>query len=202
MVAEKIGLLPGFSWTAGHGFWATLAICWCLTPIGHMLVGAIGESRFVPLDSWNGRQFWSFFPGDLFLGWTAALLLVLAQRLPSEPRWYNSTWWHAAVLLGCALVALVLTYGEWKSGAYPTRAILSPTKLYHNGVLYIGFGYVIVSTLVACLFGAPLQSVLLALVPGIFWVGMLAIDNTPSASDAAERARHAHVADWRPIWSR
>lgn len=26
-VADKIGLLPGFGWMAGHSFWLTLGLC-------------------------------------------------------------------------------------------------------------------------------------------------------------------------------
>lgn len=198
--ADRIGLLPGFDLLAGHGFWLTVTFCWLLTPVGNLLIGAIGESRLVPVDSWNGRQFWSFFPGDLVLGVAAAVLLVSSQNLPDEQRWYNHTVWHFVVLVACAAVAVTLTVVEWRSGAYPPAAILSPTKLYHNGVLYIGYGYVIVATLTACLFGGVLRGGAIAVVIGLIWMALLVCDNMVSEPEATRRASIAHVPDWKPLW--
>jgi len=184
---------------AGHDFVVTLMICWAITPIGHLAIGLIGESRLVPLDSWNGRQFWSFFPGDVFLGVTAAFLLVAAGNLPSEQRFYNATWFHIVVLVVVAAVAIFMTYGEWKSGAYGTRAMYSPTKIYHNGVLYAGFGYVIVSTFIALVGAVELKSLIVPALFFVVWMGMLVVDNS-IAPEPDERAQNAHIEDWSPIW--
>lgn len=197
--AEKIGLLPGFGWIAGHNTWVTLAFCLLLTPVGHCLVGLIGESRWVPLSP--SKQFLSFFPGDLFLGVMAASLLVSAQDLPGEKAWYNATWWHVLVLVGALVIATVLTWLEWKSGVYPTAAVFSPTKIYHNFLLYGGYGYIIVTTLVAVL-AAELSwaFIMAALVPGLAWVWLVVQDNSLSGEAAKRKASYAHVADWSPIW--
>lgn len=149
--ADKIGLLPGFDWTAGHSLLVTIIIAWLATPGLMIALGAIGESRWIPL--WSERQFRSFFPGDLFLGIAVASLLTMAQSLPDTERWYNATWWHLTVLIGAAIVAGVMTWLE--RDAYPKRALLSPTKIYHNGVLYVGYGYVGFTTAIAVIFGAP-----------------------------------------------
>lgn len=201
-VADRIGLLPGFGWMADHNFWVALVICIAITPIGHLVVGLIGESRIVPIaPSW---QFLSFFPGDLFLGVMAAGLLSLGADVSGGQHWYNATWWHGLVFGSAVIVAVVATYSEWKSGVYPTRAIFSPTKLYHNGLLYIGYGYVIVTTLVAVLFGADISWQLpLVLIPGVIWVILVIKDSTLSAEDPEKlevKARSAHVANWSPIW--
>lgn len=202
-VADRIGLLSGFGWMADHGFWVTLAICVAITPLGHLLVGLIGESRLVSIAP--SRQFLSFFPGDLFLGVMTAGLLTLASGIDAGQHWYNTTWWHVLVLISAVMVAVIATYGEWKSGVYPTRAIFSPTKLYHNGLLYIGYGYVIVTTLVAVLFGGSISWQLpLVLVPGVIWVFLVIKDSTLSAENPEQlevKARSAHVADWSPIWA-
>lgn len=199
-VADKIGLLPGFGWVAGHNLLVTLLICWGLTPFGHLLVGFVGESRLVPISP--RYQFLSFFPGDLFLGAMAAGLLVLAQNLPAEQHVYNSTWWHVLVFIGGCAVAVGLTWMEYKSGAYPARAILSPTKFYHNGLLYAGYGYIIVTTLVAVLASARSWWLVPVLLPGLVWVFFLYKDNTYQPEDAARKARHAHVENWSPLWAR
>ena len=198
--ADKIGLLPGFGWVTDHEFLPTLVICLMITPVGHLVVGLVGESRLVPLSP--GMQFLSFFPGDLFLGAMAAGLFVRAQNMPSESRWYNATWWHLLVLIVALLVATGMTYLEWKSGVYPTRAIFSPTKIYHNLLLYGGYGYVITVTLVALAFGSAKKAWVLVVLPGLVWGVLVVKDNSLSAAEASEKAQHAHVEDWRPIWQR
>lgn len=196
--ADKIGLLPGFSWIAGHGILLTILLCWLLTPIGHCIVGLVLESRLVPLSP--RYQFLSFFPGDLFLGGMAAGLLVLAQHLPSESRWYNATWWHVLVLAVCCVVAGALTWMEYKSGVYPARAMYSPTKLYHNFLLYGGYGYIIVVTLVAVSIAARSWWLVLVLVPGLVWLALVVMDNSLTPDEAKRKASHAHVENWSPIW--
>lgn len=199
-IADKIGLLPGFGWIAGHSFIETLIICLVITPFGHIIVGYIGESRLIPVTP--DKQFLAFMPGDLFLGVMAAMMLSLAHGLPSEQRWYNSISWHVAVLVVALVTATVMTYMEWKGGVYPSRAIFSPSKLYHNGVLYVAYGYVIVTTIVAVLAGSGWSSsFLLALLPGLVWACLVPLDSTIGAKPAL-KAAHAHVADWHPLWNR
>lgn len=204
-VADKIGLLPGFGWMAGHGFWVTLVICWALTPGMMFVLGIVGESRLIPIAP--DRQFVSFFPGDLFLGVTATGLLTLAPQLPAEHHWYNATWWSVLVLICAVVVAVVMTWFEWSSGAYTTRAIFSPTKLYHNGVLYIGYGSVIVTTLVTTLMAVTWSWLNLGLlfgllVPGFVWAGLIVVDNTSPSDVRARKAAGAHTPHWKPIWRR
>lgn len=207
--ADKIGLLPGFGWIADLSFvgasplgrfLSTLLVCWLITPVLFIVIGRIFEDRWVPLGPHD--QFWSFFPGDLFLGLMAVGLLRVARSLPEDSRWYNSFDWHLLVLVATVTVACVLTYFEWKGGAYPAQAILSPTKLYHNGVLYALYGYVIVTTLVALVADHSSWVFLWALIPGILWGALVAYDNTYPPEVAAHKAASAHTADWRPIWSR
>lgn len=197
--ADRIGLLSGFGWVAGHSFWVTLVICIAITPIGHLVVGFIGESRLVPLVP--NKQFLSFFPGDLLLAVAAAGLLWQAGDITNGSFWYNSTWWHVAVLVAAAVIAVLMTYGEWKSGVYPSEAILSPTKIYHNGLLYIGYGYVIVTTLVAVVFGSNLNWALVwILASALLWAVLVVIDSTLGDEQAREKAQYAHVPNWEPIW--
>lgn len=202
--AERIGLPGPFGLLAGHSFLVTLLICWATTPGVMYALAVVLEGRFPSLSLRD--QFLSFWPGDLFLGAMAAGLLTLAQRLPDEARWYNSLSWHGLVLCATAVAAIFLTYGEWKSGAYPTRAIFSPTKLYHNGVLYGLYGYVIVVTLVAVIFGSSWSEKLaalfvLVLVPGVIWAALVYKDNTLPPQEKQHKFEQSHTATWKP-WVR
>lgn len=200
--ADRIGFLSGFGWIAGHNFWVTLLLCWLLTPGLFYLIGLVLESRPVPL-SWN-YQFTSFFPGDLFLGGMVAGLLVLAKKLPAEDHFYNATWFHVLVLVVTVAVAVVITALEYNDpNGYGHRAVMSPTKLYHNILLYGGYGYIIVTTLIAVVMSAETRGLLLVgcLVPGWVWVTCLIADEKFSDKVKRQRVRHAHVKDWSPIWS-
>jgi hypothetical protein len=202
-IADRIGLLPGFGWMADHNFWVTLAVCLVITPIGHLVVGLIGESRLVPISP--SYQFLSFFPGDVLLAVSVAGLLRLAADIDEKSAWYNDGRWHVAVLVVAMLLAGLATWDEWRSGIYPTRAIFSPTKLYHNGVLYIGYGYVIVTALIAVVFGRGVDWLFIAaLVPALIWLFLVGYDSTLNKKHPAlvkQKAGSAHVANWSPIWS-
>lgn len=207
-VADRIGLLPGFSLVADRGFWTTLVVCLIITPGLHQLVGIIGESRWVPWSPY--KQFLSYFPGDVFLGVTVASLLVLGRKFPEEYHFYNDWRFHLLVLATTVIVAVYVTWLEYNDpNGYGHRAVRSPTKLYHNIVLYGGYGYVIVVTLFATVAMLWINwswdragLVLLCLLPGLVWVSLLILENR--ATDATKRSRveHAHVNDWQPIWRR
>jgi hypothetical protein len=197
-VAERIGLLPGFGWIAGHNFWLTLLLCLLLTPIVHCLIGLVFETRWVPLTP--RKQFLSFFPGDVFLGMMTAGLLVLAHRLPSDEAWYNAAKWHTVVLSTAIVLACVMTWLEHQQGDYSRRAMWSPTKLYHNFILYGGYGYIIATTLVAVVAAGRSWWLALALLPGLIWLGCLVGENFASEETKQSRVNNAHVEHWYPFW--
>jgi hypothetical protein len=203
MVADNIGLFPGFGWLTSGSWSEILFKTWLLTPIGFILVGIVGESRLVPLLPKN--QFLSFFPGDLFLGVGITIQIVLAGDITPGRHWFQSIWFHLAALLVCLAVAVFMTFDEYRSGAYPLHAILSPTKLYHNGLLYVGYGYLAATTAIAELSGSAWSwshGIWLAVsVIAIFvWVQFVALDN--KLSDAAKQHKwaRAHIAGWLPFW--
>lgn len=206
--ADKIGLLPGFGWIAGHNFFATLFVCWLITPGLMFIIAPVLESRKLP---WTPQtQFLSFFPGDFFLGMMLALVLWFAQRMPAEVHFYNSTWFHLLLVVVTFTVAIVITKAEYDDpNGYGHRAVLSPTKLYHNIVLYGAYGYVIVATLVAVVAwllndGSWRQAGVLGLclAPGLVWVCLLVFEQEMSEETKESRTWYAHVNDWKPIWSR
>jgi hypothetical protein len=206
--AEKIGLLPGFGWLAGHNPLVTLVIFSLISPGAMFVLAKIGESR--PLPTSYEQQFRSFFPGDLFLAMSATILVAMAVLLPAQARWYNARLWHVIVLVCAVAVAILITVGEYNDpNGYGHRAVLSPTKLYHNILLYGAYGYVIVVTLVALIAGLVIDwqwsraaLLLFALIPGFIWVGLLKADSDAPYEVKESRKDYAHVNDWEPIWSR
>ena len=206
--ADKIGLLTGFGWMAGHSWFTTLMLCWLLTPVGMIVVARLLESRKLPLK--KHEQYQSFFPGDVYLGFTVTGLLVLAQRLPDREAWYNSTLIHLIILGLTSIVAIGLSLMEISQEAYGGRAMYSPTKLYHNGVLYVGYGYIAVSTSVSVIGGFGWSNiqlydmVMFVALLGMsgMWAKALYDDNTAPKKLNDERKANAHVSTWKPIWSK
>lgn len=197
--ADKIGLLWGFGWIADNSFLWTLFLCLLITPMLHLLVGVILEDRIVPLRP--SRQFLSFFPGDIFLGFSATFLLVAAQDLAAQDRWFNQWWVHVILLIVTISAALLATLGELREGIYPRDAVFSPTKLYHNFVLYGGYGYVMLSTFLAVAWGARSWMLVWAIVFFLAWLVLLVVDKSSPRRLICQRAAHAHVADWAPVWA-
>lgn len=201
--ADRIGLPFYWAWLTGLNFWWTFFLCLAITLGAMVFVAKVFESRWLPLNP--KKQFLSFCPGDVFLSAMTAGLLVLAQRLPAEDRWYTSDLWHFVVQVTTIAVAIYLTYKELKDFAYPLEAIFSPTKFYHNGLLYAGFGYLIVTTLVAVLFGSVwswsfVGLLALTLLPGLIWLALVRKDSTLPKHRKSIKAQSAHVPDWRPMW--
>lgn len=202
---SDIGLLRGFGEIAsliGSNFALGLLICWLITPGMMMVIAPIFESRWLPLSP--SKQFLSFFPGDLFLGILATGLCYSVVRLPGGDRMLgpvkvNSVPVQLAILVIVAIVAIAQHQGEVKAGIYPRRAVNSPTKWYHDLVLYVGYGYLIVSTFIT-LIVAGSWGALWALC-ALPWVFFLGYDSSKRDTAAGRlRAQHAHVADWEPIW--
>lgn len=201
-VADKLGTFPWLGWLVDfNSFWLTLLVAWQITPGMMMLIAPIFESRWLPLDP--SRQFLSFFPGDLFLGLAFAFGVKLAAKLPDKQRWYNAPLWHWLVLVGAFVAASIMTF-VIERGAYELDQLYSPTKLYHNYVLYVFYGYVILTTLLPALLYAPwddAEANLLrvgVLAPLLIWANFVRLDNGPGAEG---KAQHAHIHGWDPIWA-
>lgn len=208
----QIGLLPGFGWVAdqawfGDSVWShlisTLLVCWALTPAGHIVWAFVAQATVVPIDS--KRQWRSFFPGDLFLGAAIALVIVSAGKMSStRDGWWQSTSWHVVVLCAAILVATAMTVLVDRP-VMPLSALLSPSKQYHNFLLYAGYGYVAVTSLVAAIAGngwspSSLLWVALAAVAVTPWVVFLIQDGQLSREEAVAKQRHAHPAEYKLFW--
>lgn len=201
---DPLGLFPYVSWLAGHGFFMSLFLCLLVTPVAMMVIAPLFESRLLPLGK---NQFGSFCPGDLYLSTATAILLTLAGDLPRESHWYNSFWWNLAVQIGALIAAVGLTYGEYRAKDYPRRALLSPTKLYHNA-LYAFYGYVTFTVFVAVLVGSDWnfwfgvkQTAAWYLL--YLWLRRVVRDGGLKKTDPETFQRKiagAHIPDWQPIW--
>ena len=201
---HKVGFLPGIRWLTTGPLWLVFIKQQLMTPIGLILVGIMFESRLVPLHPSN--QFVSFMPGDIFLGAYIAGLIWLAGRiLPAEKRRYNSRWWHGCVLAVSIAVACLVTYNEYKGGMYMAAAFLSPTKLYHQAVLWTLCPYLAITTLAALIAGgqwarAKYWQTGLVFTPGLVWLSLFIVDNNLSEATARHKAALAHVNQYSPIW--
>lgn len=176
-------------------------LSWGLTPGLFILIGRIFENRRVPLHP--RFQFLGFFPGDLFLGLLSGGLITHAIVFPPNPGWYTSVVWYVIVVIGATIAAIGLTAWELHQKIYSKRAILSPTKLYHNGLLYIGYGSLLVSTFVMILFGGATWWLAPILVPAVAWAICNVLDGSArlwGTQPMHRKAFHAHKADWQPIW--
>lgn len=203
--SDTIGLLPGFAELANlisSSLPVGILICWAITPGMMIVIAFVFESRLLPLRP--SKQFLSFFPGDLCLGVMATGLISSAQSMPSNrkigPIVVNSVSFQLDIFILVVAVAYSYHFFEARSGLYTARAANSPTKWYHELVIYVGYGYLIAATLVAHIVAGGwgwLDAI--PLTAGAIWLILVTTD-TVRRNDNRERARHAHVEDWRPFW--
>lgn len=197
--AQKLGLLPPMSWLAGGGPIAIFIKCFLLTPVMMIVIGIVLESRLIPLTP--DKQFLSFIPGDIFLSLFAGSLLVLSSKLPAKKTWYNSLPWQIFALIACLSVAGVVHFVA-EAAVYPPAALNSPTKLYHDIVLYGLFSYLIIPTAIANLVMRNLRAWRWLIV--LLWLAWLALaisDSIPGTNlTGIDKTKTAHIANWQPIW--
>lgn len=205
-VAAMEQLLTGFELP----FWAVLLGYLLVTPLLPILVIApVCERRDLPIHPKEG-QFYTFIYGDIALALTAASLTSVNQGGNYLP---VHTWWVAAVGVVTVLAAIAMTVAEYRDAvagkpfAYAPRAVLSPTKLYHNLVLYGGYAWLLVMLLTEAILvvtrigdTATKLSGALLLVCGLVFAGVWAwtmfLDEQSTPVEKQRRAEKAHVADW------
>lgn len=176
--SERIGLLPGFGWLAGQGFWATLGICWLLAPIG-VWVAQVAIDR--DMIDWS-RNYLSFFPGDLFLGAFAAAMLTLSRSIPAERHWFNSVWWHVLVLAFTLSAAVCLCWNDYRQKMFQRHELFKAARMYHDIGLYGLYGYVLVSTSIAVIasgsWNARIGLLAVAIIGFSVWLALVLIDSS------------------------
>ena len=209
--SDKIGLLPGFGWVVdqswfGDSLWSrfisTMLACWGLTPVGHFVWAFVSQATLLPI--WR-NQWRSFFPGDLSLGIGVAILVVSVDSLTAGATgWWHERSTHVAVLVGAMAIAVVITV-VMDMPNMPMSALLSPSKQYHNLLLYGGYGYVVAMTLVAATFGdsnlthiyGTIALFLLAITP---WVCLVVQDARLPHHQVVAKQEYATPASYRLFW--
>jgi len=188
-------------WLVGDP-WVALIIAWGLTPLGLYAVAYVFESRIPGRDFRLFKDaFRGFMPGDVFLGLAFMMFVTAIHRSDVvKDAWFNSALWHGIVFIGAVVLGLAARK-FLDAPNYTKRQMRSPSKVYHDFVLYIGYGYVFTTTAVAALGleGWSVSTALGLLFVG-FWVLCLALDLTTSKQIVERLARKSHPVRWRPIW--
>ena len=129
------GYLPGLGAALRHGPWVAAAACLAVTPVGFAAVAAALERRLFDVR----REFVALSCGDPLLAVSVALgTWLMRGRVPSGP---------AGLPFGLASLAGALSFGllQWRAevrrGFYTRAQALSPTKIWHQLVVYPVLGY-------------------------------------------------------------
>lgn len=176
---------------------------WLITPIGYWLVGVVFQATFLPL--WGPKQWRSLCPGDLLLGFAFAVLITVAVTMPEQSgRWWQHTTLHVGVILTAVMIAVAVT-ALVDAPAMPLSALLSPIKLFHNGVLYAGGVYLVVVTLLALVGSAGwsprLLLVLVVVVAFVPWVYLANSENyAPDDPRRLAKQEYATPATYSLFW--
>jgi hypothetical protein len=198
---DRIGLPSFLEWLVS-GPWAATAFAWILTPVGLYVVAYVFESRLVGKDfhPWRGA-FRGFMPGDLLLGASFGQFVWQLGKFESRSGWWSEWWWHAIAGVGAVVVAFFVREGLDRPN-YHNLAMKSPSKLYHDFVIYMGFGYVFFTTAVAATFTTGWHETLLlpyGLLAG--WaVCVFFIDGRKTRNELRRLAWNSHPTSWTPIW--
>lgn len=133
-------------WLAGLHIGLVLVIALMISPGNMFLLGWVGESRTIPV--WD-NQWRSLIVGDPCLAVSFTAAIWLTRSLPEKGWWYSS-FWQTAVLLA-VFGAFIWWRYFWDGKNYLPAELWSPTKIYHDVVLIIGYGYMMVFVLTPAL---------------------------------------------------
>ena len=185
----------------GGSKWRALLIGLILSWGATNLIALLVESRTEMLLHPSG-QYKAFYYGDLICLPGAVLAIWYLGRSKSRvPNLSHKWWWHSFWF------GFGLAYGIWwhrvdaHSGFYTRSQMLSPTKLYHDFVVFPLYIYILTSAGIPA-FGWPKEWK-----QGWKWrvvlVVLLAAFGALNYYDALHRPRHGHINfDWSKFWGR
>lgn len=133
MLATKLGTLSFFAPAFDHGPIGA-ALFTLAAAFGMMnLLAVVAEWRVL----WPSQQYASFYKGDS-VGLTIIMgsLVAMGAGMPAGRHFYQLGWWQWGWLGIGLIVGLAMSANEYVSGAYDWRTMISPTKVYHNCVVF------------------------------------------------------------------
>ncbi len=129
------GYLPVLGDALRHGPWVAAAACLAVTPVGFAAVAAALERRLFDIR----HEFVALTLGDPLLAVSVALGAWLVRgRVPSGPAGLP---FGIASMAGCLSFGLLQWRAEVRSGFYTRAQAFSPTKIWHQLVVYPVLGY-------------------------------------------------------------
>ena len=129
------GYLPVLGAALRHGPWVAAGASLAVTPAGFAVVAAALERRLLR----PRREFLALSLGDPLLAVSVALGVWLAGgRVPSGPA---ALPFGLACLGGCLGFGLMQWRAELRNGFYTRAQAVSPTKIWHQLVVYPVLGY-------------------------------------------------------------
>jgi FtsH-binding integral membrane protein len=198
-VSDKLGSLSWLAWFYDHG-WLAAALITAAVSWGAMnIIALVFERRVL----WPSEQYAAFYWGDLIgLSGAAAAITYMARWLPAGHQWYHSVLWHGVVLWVSFVGGAI--YWVMEKPNYTHAQLFSPTKLYHNWVIYGLVGYWLISAGIPVLMYSGRSLIrnqdLGAIAATLVLVGFLAFYGWTNVYDASHKKPNAHVEfDWSKL---
>ncbi|MBQ3413651.1 hypothetical protein IJH33_02260 [Candidatus Saccharibacteria bacterium] len=181
-----------------------LLLLWLIWPGLMFVVGAIWESRLVPIWQFQSK---AFIPGDFALVYAVMKLAEMYLATLYLHTWGKRPIWWAVACLVATIIAGHLQGNDAKN--YPPRARYSPTKLTHDFIGYFLITFLVIAMLVPQIWlmcTSPnivtgVTSQWRPMISGfVIYAVCVAYDFSAPPTDLEIALRHP--ADWHPLWRR
>ena len=168
---------------------------------GMFLIALIGESRILSFWKYQSRV---FFPGDLLLCFASMMAFHDWYFLEKEVSYATK---NSSIIIGIACSLYLFIFGRKNDASnYSKRARYSPTKLYHDILGYLIFGFIVFARLIPGIFiiglgygvdiFARVFTLYLIFMGPYCILALLDIGTNPDEEVLEKR----HPSDWAPIW--
>jgi hypothetical protein len=148
------------------------------------IIAAVLEHRTLLLDP--GGEYKAFYYGDLICLPALAVAIWYFGRDMPRPNLSERTWWHWASLLAGVGLGLYIHLTEAANHVYTRSQDFSPTKMYHDFVVFPCYTYLLASAGVPVLMKTSWKgrAVLLGIFAVFLWLNYY---------DSRHRPHHMHV---------
>lgn len=194
---------PLYDMLSGISFWLMLvgvsAIPYAMYPVAYL-----GESRR-PGRGPNDVPVWrdqsrAFMPGDFGLALMVTCCLQLRSRLAAD--WAISLWFKGLVLLVAVGIFLAARTYLYTPKHYSRSAWNSPSKRYHDFVMFLLFGSVALYVCLPVYLTISWQSYWSVHLLGLFGLALWVTGNVYDFTHNETPSARQHPAAWTPIWRR